>query len=82
MADGPVQNELMFEVATPIGFSVHVTRAHWEVIVTVKHPAMAGRESDVIETLANPDEVRLSRTDPHVYLFYRAERGRRWDGGD
>ncbi len=77
MGDDSVQ-ELLFEVATPIGFRVHVTRAQWEVIVTVKHPAMAGRESAVKETLMNPDEIRLSRTDPHVYLFYRSERGRRW----
>ena len=39
---------------------------------------MAGRESEAEETLKHPDEVRLSRSDPHVYLFYRSERSGRW----
>jgi len=45
---------------------------------TNKHPVMAGRESDVKETLERPDEIRLSRTDPAVHLFYRSERRGRW----
>jgi hypothetical protein len=35
-------DEMLFEVATPLGFSVRVSRAHWEAIVTIKHPVMAG----------------------------------------
>jgi hypothetical protein len=74
----PDTPELLFEVLTPLGFRVRVTRAYWELIVTIKHPVMAGRESDVKETLARPEEIRLSRSDPNVYLFYRTERIRRW----
>ncbi len=70
--------DLLFEVLTPLDFHVCVTRAYWELIVTIKHPIMAERESDVKETLAHPEEIRLSRSDPNVYLFYRAERIRRW----
>jgi hypothetical protein len=40
-------NDILFEVVTPLGFSVRVTRAYWELIVTVKHPVMRGREADV-----------------------------------
>jgi hypothetical protein len=69
---------LLFEVLTPLGFRVRVTRAYWELIVTVKHPIMAGRESDVEEALAHPEEIRQSRSDPDVYLFYRTERIGRW----
>ena len=36
--------DLFFEVMTPLGFRVRVTHAYWELIVTIKHPAMAGRE--------------------------------------
>lgn len=32
---------------------------------------LAGREDEVIQTLADPDEVRRSRTDAAVHLFYR-----------
>jgi hypothetical protein len=70
--------ELFFDVLTPVGFRVHVTRAYWGLIVGVKHPAMVGREDDVRETLRNPDTIRLSKSDPSVYLFYRSERIGRW----
>ncbi|MBI5933183.1 MAG: DUF4258 domain-containing protein [Chloroflexi bacterium] len=75
MADNP---DLLFEIATPLGFRVRVTRTYWEIIVTIKHPVMAGREKDVQETLQNPDEIRVSRKDPNVYLFYKPERMGRW----
>lgn len=65
--------DLAFEVATPLGFTVRCTRAHWEFIATQKHPSMSGREADVRQVLADPDEIRRSRKDPGVYLFYRAD---------
>ena len=71
-------NELFFEVATPLGFHVRVTKSYWELIVTVKHPVMQGREADVQQTLRGPDQIRQSRGDSSVYLFYRTERPGRW----
>lgn len=70
--------DLLFEVRTPVGCRVRVTRARWELITTIKHPVMAGRESSVRQTLEAPDEVRQSRVDPQVLLFYRAEGTKRW----
>lgn len=70
--------DVLFEVRTPLGFSVRVTRVRWELIATVTHPAMAGRESSVRLALESPDEVRQSRVDPEVFLFYKAEAARRW----
>jgi len=67
-----------FEVQTPLGFRVRVASAYWEMIVTTKHPVMAGRERDVQEALQNPEEIRLSRRHPAVYLFYKSERVGRW----
>ena len=67
-------DDLLFDVMTPLGFKVHVTRAYWETITTIKHPVMAGRENDMRETLQNPDEIRLSKSDSQIYLFYRPER--------
>lgn len=72
------EEDILFEAITPLGFSVRVTRAYWEIIVSVKHPIMAGREDDVKDTLENPDEIRRSKSDENVYLFYRAERQKRW----
>jgi hypothetical protein len=71
-------NDFLFDVLTPLGFRVRVTRAYWELITTIKHPAMAGHEADVEETLRNPDEIRLSKSDPQVYLFYKPKRVGRW----
>lgn len=71
-------DELFFEVETPLGFSVRVTRSYWELIVTIKHSVMLGCEEDVQNTLLEPDEIRRSRNDPAVHLFYRMERPKRW----
>jgi hypothetical protein len=70
--------ELLFEVSSPLGFRVRVTRAYWSLITTVKHPAMAGRENDVKKVLTMPNEIRRSRSDLAVFLFYRSERTGRW----
>jgi hypothetical protein len=78
MADDLLKSDIFFEVDTPLGFSVRVTREYWELIVTIKHPVMAGRELEVQETLKHPDEIRLSRSDSAVYLFYSAEHVGRW----
>ncbi len=64
--------------APPLGFTVRVTRAYWVVITTRKHPAMAGRELEVCRTLENPEEIRRSRSDGEVYLFYRTRHPGRW----
>ena len=39
---------------------------------------MAGHEIDVKEALENPSEIRQSRSDVNVYLFYQPERIGRW----
>ena len=39
---------------------------------------MAGREDAVKGALEGPDEVRASRTDRQVLLFYRSESAKRW----
>jgi len=78
MMENPSSAEVLFEVLTPLGFRVRVTQAYWELIVTIKHPAMAGREVDVQEALQNPDEIRQSRSDSEVFLFYKPERIGRW----
>jgi hypothetical protein len=78
MSESLSPDETLFEVLTPLGFRVRVSRAYWDLIVTIKHPVMAGREQDVKETLQNPSEIRQSKGDLAVYLFYKAERLKRW----
>jgi len=68
----------LFAVQTPLGFTVRVSVRYWATIVG-KHPDLADRLEDVRSTLREPEEVRQSRRDPAVLLFYRADvRRGRW----
>ena len=78
MSDISSSADLFFEVETPLGFRVRTTISYWQLITTVKHPAIQGREQDVQQTLMAPDEVRVSKSDASVFLFYRADGPRRW----
>lgn len=70
--------ELLFEALTPLGFTVRVTRERWNLITTIKHPVMLGQEGAVKDTLENPEQVRQSRSDAQVFLFYQAAGEKRW----
>jgi len=71
-------DDILFDVNTPLGFRVRTTHGHWGLITTVKHPVLRGRLQDVQATLHSPDEIRLSKSDPQVYLFYRSDGAKRW----
>jgi len=57
--------------------SVHCSKSYRKFIVEEKHPVLAGLEKNVEAVLANPDEIRRSRRDPGIYLFYKG-RTPRW----
>ncbi len=71
-------SNFLFQAQTPLGFTVRVTSAYWTIISTIKHPIMAGSEAEVKATLEAPDEIRRSKRDASVYLFYRKRERRRW----
>ena len=64
-------HDLLFEVRTPVGFTVRCTTVYWQFIVSEKHPTLQGHEYDIQQVLVDPDEVRRSKKDMKVYLFYR-----------
>ena len=77
----------LFEVATPLGFSVRTTGDYW-LLLEAKHPKLRGRAQDVAQVLAHRDQVYQSRQDRMVFLCYRADQRRllcvvvkRVDGG-
>lgn len=70
--------KVLFEIRTPLDFDVHVTEEYWKVIVTIKHPVMKGHEEEVKLVLSDPDEIRQSKKDQNVYLFYRFQDQKRW----
>lgn len=63
-----------FEVVSVLGKRIRTTKPYWEKLVTTKHPRMRGREKQVQEALAKADEIRRSRIDSSVYLYYKKER--------
>ena len=58
------------EIMTPLGVLVRTTAAHWGRIVALNHPVMRGKEDLVKKALSNPFEIRRSRRDEAVYLYY------------
>lgn len=70
--------KVLFEIRTPLDFNVHVTEEYWKIIVTIKHPVMKGHEEEVKFVLSDPDEIRQSKKDQNVYLFYRIQGQKRW----
>lgn len=70
--------KIRFEVITPLDFSVRVTEDYWNIIVSIKHPIMTGKENEVKQTLTNPDVIRQSIKDENVYLFYSLQNEKRW----
>lgn len=65
----------LFEVQTPLGFRVRTTNEYWEKVIT-KHPDIENRLQDVMNTLTSPDEIRRSRHDELVFLFYTSSEHR------
>ena len=70
-------DDVHFEVTSKLGKQIRVTKSRWSLIVRTKHPEIAGKEAEIKLTLAEPNEVRRSRSDNSVYLYYM-KRGRLW----
>jgi hypothetical protein len=66
----------LFEVMTPLGFTVRCTESYWLFVSTVKHKAMNGRLDDVKQTLSDPIEIRQSTKDIDLMIFYRSDEKR------
>jgi hypothetical protein len=65
-------SDTLFSVDSPLGYTIRTTKDYWKKIITEKHPSMRGKERTVRETIAKPDEIRRSKRDSHVFLYYRS----------
>jgi hypothetical protein len=61
--------DYIVDVKTPLNFTVHTTREYWQKLL-VKHPELEGKLKDVQNTLEKPLEIRRSRRDELIFLFY------------
>ena len=66
-----MEKDILFKIKTPIGIEIRTTKAYWDYICTVKHRIMRDKLLIVKEILHNPDEIRKSKIDDCVYLYYR-----------
>ena len=62
-----------FAVISKDGKKISTTKRYWDLIVTWKHPAMKGKEGLVKETLTDPDEIRVSKSDKKVQMYYKKQ---------
>ena len=60
-----------FEVNSALGKKIRTTEKYWNKIVETKHRLMKSKENLVKETLRNAEEIRKSKKDPDVYLYYK-----------
>jgi hypothetical protein len=65
-----VSSERLFEVASKLERRIRVSKSYWDYIVNVKHPSMRGLEESVRSSLTGLVEIRRSRRDRSVHLYY------------
>src|SRR3990172_13336250 len=71
MSTNEPSGKVYFEVRSCLGVNVRVTEDYWTFMVTVKHPPMRGHEDEVKQAIGDADQVRVSKIDSAVHLYYR-----------
>ena len=66
-----MKRNVKFEVASSLGKKISTTVEYWQKIIQTKHAIMEGQEELVKQTLMAPEQVRRSKKDPSVHLYYR-----------
>ncbi len=61
--------DIIFEVETLIG-KIRTTEGYWEIIKH-KHPEIKDLLLDIMDTLTCPEQIRKSKVDRNVYIFYK-----------
>lgn len=71
MTANPPFGKIYFRVRSVLNVQVRITEEYWDFLITVKHPPLRDREQDVKTTLQDADEVRVSKVDAKVFLYYK-----------
>jgi hypothetical protein len=66
-----MDNIYYFEVTSITGKRIRTTNTYWDKLINEKHPRMKGREKEVKEALENPIEIRRSKVDQNIYMYYK-----------
>ena len=62
---------MQFSVKSKLDIQIRVSKEYWKIITEIKHPAIAKYDTEIKETLRAPDEIRKSRIDPDIFLYYK-----------
>jgi len=62
---------MLWKIATPLNIKIRTTKQYWDYLINVKHRVMKGKEKIIKEVLYNPDEIRKSKIDKDVFLYYK-----------
>jgi hypothetical protein len=65
-----LSSELLFEVTSKLDKRIRLSKDRWNRITSVKHTTVRGLEHYAKESLTNPFEIKKSKSDPFVYLYY------------
>ena len=65
-----MKEKVYFEVVSHLGKKIRVTKDYWSFVVDVKHPPVKGLEEETKQTLKKPIEIRRSKDDKKIYLYY------------
>jgi len=65
------EEEAFFSAKTPLNVEVRTTTGYWKYLITMKHRVMKDKEDMVKAALQFPDEIRQSKTDKDVFLYYK-----------
>ena len=66
-----IMPQVRFEVKSCLRKEIRTTEEYWKLISEIKHPLVKRYEAEVKETIKNPDEVRRSKKDSSVFLYYK-----------
>ncbi|PKP60762.1 MAG: hypothetical protein CVT88_02145 [Candidatus Altiarchaeales archaeon HGW-Altiarchaeales-1] len=64
---------MLFKVKSVLSIEVTLTKKRWDLITVIKHPSMKSEEKEVEDTLIDAFEVRKSKSDPCVFLYYKKQ---------
>lgn len=66
-----IEEKNYFAIKTPLAIEVRTTVDYWNYLITIKHPVMKSKGDTVKAVLLSPDEIRQSKTDKEVFLYYK-----------
>lgn len=64
-------DEIYFEVTSKLNKKIKIVQSRWNLIIKTKHLEIEGKEKEVKEALIEPDEIRLSKSDDSIYIYYK-----------